>query len=999
MEKGRKLYIRSLVNIAAEPIAYFWPMRTFITRNPLREFEYKPFKEALKDGELLFGGRGYLKREDYRYLYFEGHMKEESLKEGIREFLSSVESASGLPYEELLFTLFVEDVKEPSLNALYKGKISTDTMSVLLEHFKEDPAKVCKDILTSVGLKHTLQDIIDILTGKDLSQTIDELTIKTAFDFLDEGQSTIDMPGRSAGFYKAWRELARKNLRFFLWTGKNLKDMVENFEEPEDAIDYVLKSFGIPEDLWEKYISLELARLKGIAGFIKWRSHNKFYYWQKVHPVDMVDYTAIRLLIAKAVIDANKKDLPFEANYKALEEFLSKDNAKAYLKYELNSKRCPPQLLDRMKDYLKKPYEKVEEYTKSKAEITALSYYQFLANWAKKVGIDINDLSPKQVLDLIKIYEKFKEEEGYIYLKALEDTHIDSLVKSIRLAQEDTQERPIAQAFFCIDVRSERFRRHLESLGRYQTYGIAGFFGVPVAMVDLRKGYEEFLCPVIVTPKNVVFEVPYNKKSVEKEKAASQILHGVKDHILAPFVAVEMVGFAFSFDFLGKTFLPDKYLKLKDVAFKDNTKTSIIVNKLSDEEIQQIMQSYYFTIIKNVLRENFGIQTISDEIVSQVYEACLNGNNSLPENLKKAVEVLRNKYKIDRGYVEIFKERLKSIGFTKEEQAFLISTALKSTGLTKEFAPIVLILGHESRSENNPYESALDCGACGGASGIYNARIFCIMANDPVVRQIMAQKHGLQIPEDTVFIPGIHNTTTDEVFLYDLEFLPARYIPILDKINQDLKIAKELTLQERAKPLDVKNPQDVYRKAYDWSEVRPEWGLSGNYAFIIGRRSITSFAKLDGRVFLHSYDYNVDKKGFLLENILAGPAVVGQWINSEYYFSTVDNEVYGSGSKVYHNVVGRIGVMTGNYSDLRIGLPAQTVLKEGKPFHIPIRYILIIEAPFDLARNAINKIRKIRDLLQNGWINLLIFDPETGIFYRHLEGVWVKYLEKEEVKL
>lgn len=101
MEKGRKLYIRSLVNISAEPIAYFWPMRTFITRNPLREFENKPFKDALKE-ESLFGGRGYLKREDYRELYSKGYMKERFLREGIRRFLSFVEHKADLPYEELL---------------------------------------------------------------------------------------------------------------------------------------------------------------------------------------------------------------------------------------------------------------------------------------------------------------------------------------------------------------------------------------------------------------------------------------------------------------------------------------------------------------------------------------------------------------------------------------------------------------------------------------------------------------------------------------------------------------------------------------------------------------------------------------------------------------------------------------------------------------------------------------------------------------------------------
>lgn len=35
--------------------------------------------------------------------------------------------------------------------------------------------------------------------------------------------------------------------------------------------------------------------------------------------------------------------------------------------------------------------------------------------------------------------------------------------------------------------------------------------------------------------------------------------------------------------------------------------------------------------------------------------------------------------------------------------------------------------------------------------------------------------------------------------------------------------------------------------------------------------------------------------------ILTGPQVVAQWSNMEHYFSAVDNEVYGSDSKIYHN--------------------------------------------------------------------------------------------------
>jgi uncharacterized protein len=113
--------------------------------------------------------------------------------------------------------------------------------------------------------------------------------------------------------------------------------------------------------------------------------------------------------------------------------------------------------------------------------------------------------------------------------------------------------------------------------------------------------------------------------------------------------------------------------------------------------------------------------------------------------------------------------------------------------------------------------------------------------------------------------------------------------------------------------------------------VRPEWGLSGNAAFIVGRRALTRGINLEGRVFLHSYDYREDPDGRLLEVVMTGPQVVGQWINMEHYFSAVDPEVYGSGSKIYHNVVGRFGIMSGPQSDLRTGLAWQTVMNGAGP--------------------------------------------------------------------
>ena len=178
------------------------------------------------------------------------------------------------------------------------------------------------------------------------------------------------------------------------------------------------------------------------------------------------------------------------------------------------------------------------------------------------------------------------------------------------------------------------------------------------------------------------------------------------------------------------------------------------------------------------------------------------------------------------------------------------------------------------------------------------------------------------------------------------------------------------------------------RNAMDWSQVRPEWGLSRNVYFVIGRRHLTAQTMLHGRAFLHSYDYRIDPKQRLLENILTGPLVVGQWINMEHYFSAVDNERFGSGSKVNQNVAGRFGVMTGNLSDLRTGLPSQTVLKNGLPYHEPLRLITVIEAPFEHARKAIDGVVAVKNLVQNAWIRLLIVDPESGEVSLFEDGAW-----------
>jgi len=168
------------------------------------------------------------------------------------------------------------------------------------------------------------------------------------------------------------------------------------------------------------------------------------------------------------------------------------------------------------------------------------------------------------------------------------------------------------------------------------------------------------------------------------------------------------------------------------------------------------------------------------------------------------------------------------------------------------------------------------------------------------------------------------------------------------------------------------------RQANDWSQVRPEWGLSRNLYGILGGRHLTRGVDLEGRAFLLSYDYRLDPDGRFLENLLSAPVVVGEWINLEHYFSTVDPHRFGSGSKVYHNVAGRFGVMTGNQSDLRTGLPVQTLYKHRRPYHEPMRLIALIEAPVRLVLAVVQRLPKVRSLVFGEWIRVVVLDPEDG---------------------
>ena len=1015
---GQQLKIRSMIYVAAEPVPYFWPMRAFIHHNPLHGLEKLPFQHAVEKGTNLFHGNGYLPRAGYQKYLSQGKIDQMCLAQEVERFINDSVKITGLDLHGMLMALLTQ-VETPvmlpttvicdaDILASLQGLPCADQQNIANDRVVEG----LHDILLG---QHSIYEAVDALYGTEIGTSLDELVIKSCLDFFDEGQSVWRMPNREQGFFVAWRQVARRNIRLFLH-GLHINDILAVDESPEGIINYVMETLKVPEENWVSYFTHELARLHGWAGFIRWRASAKRYHWAQIYPGDLVDYLAVRLTLALAQLsECGRQGMACSTD--AISELVKTRAHEAYLRHEFYGGSVLPAFAHRIEMALLSGRDKTirkvfSEYVKYKrineTERQSLRLRELLMQSGSLEAM--KQLTSADFANVLTILRDFEQQEGIVWLKAMESHAMQHLLQGITLVPPDTREkRPFVQALFCIDTRSERIRRHLEGIGDYQTYGIAGFFGVPVSFMELGKGSENHLCPVLLTPKNVVLEMSmHGEQEPATLSALEKALHALKESVLTPFVTVEAIGLLFGFDLVGKTVAPRAYNLWRHHLDSKKPITRLLLDKLTREQADSIVRAVQRAVIVKAMELELGQATelLTDELIRDLRESALGHNESYLRHahalgvsetqLEKFIKRLRVDYRINPAFAQLQMERLGRIGFSLDEQVMFLSQALKSIGLINGFSRFILLVGHGSSSENNPYESALDCGACGGNHGLVSARVLAQMANKADVRQRLG-KVGIHIPDDAWFVPALHNTTTDEISLFDLDLMPSSHLVYLDRLRKGLTAASRLCAQERLPGLQlVSGHQEepaaaqrlMQRNALDWSQVRPEWGLSGNAYFIIGNRAMTQQLALNGRAFLHSYDYRLDKKRRLLESILSGPLVVGQWINMEHYFSAVDNERFGSGSKVYHNVAGRFGVMTGNLSDLRTGLPAQTVLEHGTPYHQPLRLITVIEAPFQHASDAVSAVVSVKHLVRNGWIRLMVIDPESKNVFVYEDDNW-----------
>jgi uncharacterized protein YbcC (UPF0753/DUF2309 family) len=721
-------------------------------------------------------------------------------------------------------TTFAEATARASV--LFRARVLPGATSSPPDPSLDDGGLRANELIASIGDSSTLGDVCAELGWGDVVARIDERVSRWLSAYCDRGEATWHMPHREAGFYLAWKRLARHE-NALAPSARAYRAAVDALPvRADDALAENLDALAIPEQRWIGYLERHLAQCAG------WSSYIKHLVSKRDAGLDLVALLAVRTWYERQEIAAAAGAHGVSGTYDAVCSWVRE-----------NADRIPP-----------------------------------------ATGSHFDRVTHDAALER---------------LEAREGAFREDVLGRIRHAPARSPARVDAQLVFCIDARSEPLRRHLESVGPYETFGFAGFFGVPVRYRPYGSAHTLAQAPVLVRPRLTIDEHPSDaaaKTLLRRGTRASTraaLAGGALYHPVAAFAGVELFGL--------------------------------------------------FSLLR-AARDTFIARRRPDD---------------------RAVQPL------DLDAIAV------------DERVFLAESTLRIMGLTRDFAPLVVMCGHGGATVNNAFRASLDCGACGGNRGLVNARVLCAMLNDPEVRAGLIVR-GITIPAQTFFVAAEHDTTRDLVH-FVWEDAPIEHQAGLRDLERAITAAAVRRRQDRAAELPPSplGLGDASARAADWAQVRPEWGLARNAGMIIAPRSLTRDVDLEGRCFLHSYDPDADVGGVALEQILTAPLIVAQWINLQYFFATVDPERFGSGDKVLQQVVGGFGVVVGNGGDLRLGLPLQSTTVGSVPYHEPLRLQVFVYAPTARIDAVIARQTVLGRIFDNHWVTLVAIDPDTGRTQRY----------------
>ncbi len=897
----------------------------------------------------------------------------------IRQLWESISDKLGLEqvalHPENMLDLSL-DQAEDWLEKIHSSDPDSSSLT-LHQRMRQQAAASLDELLAQLGDSITLRGFILALSGIDILYSVRPQLIRICASALDEGMAAWQLPERNQlGLYAAWRATAQYDANPFLHDLPDWQRIVA--ESPENAVDAIIQQLTqleMPHDKWEGYLQRLALELPGWSGIINWRQHHPQYHAENDAAPKLADYLAIRLILDRLWLDqACRETWKIEAKLSSLQFYFSKNLSEFMVRRKLYQGGLP--------EYLTQPAESLisragsERYKQSDwqqlADLVWTWQFSPMAetnagscgfNWGwrlfrlcQHLGLNaayVQQLQRKDLQQMLALLDEFTAtERSKVWLDAYEHHYREDFFQALRAnrnrgrwARRDT--RPDSQLIFCIDDREESIRRHLEEFNpAIETLGAAGFFGVPMNYKGLDDNRVTPLCPIVVTPAHEVREVPragseqsllsHNNGRKTLQRVANLLHQGLRRNLLLSQAVIDAVAPITLAGLLAKILFPKP-------------------------------QQHLLADIKKL---------VSPEVATQLMFTSMD-NETVASPAKP------------------------KLGFTDNEQADRVAGFLRNSGLTYGFAELVILVGHGSISQNNPHLAAYDCGACSGRHGGPNARLFAAMANRPEIRKLVAAR-GINIPSDTWFIGTEHNTCNEEFIWYDLCEVPAERLPALKKLQQEIQHGQHMSAHERCRRLASapRNPTPeqalahITERATDFSQARPELGHATNAAAVVGRRSVTQGAFFDRRAFLISYDPTQDPEGKILEGILLAVGPVGAGINLEYYFSTVNNERFGCGTKVPHNVTGFFAVMEGTSSDLRTGLPRQMI-----EIHEAVRLLIVVEAKTSVLGEIYARQASLRELIAGGWVLLSAIDPDNGEISFFERGVGFVPWQAEAVDL
>jgi uncharacterized protein YbcC (UPF0753/DUF2309 family) len=780
-----------------------------------------------------------------------------------------------------------------------------------------------------VALPRRHRDVMRLATGRDTDLVVHDLLIRFCAAFVDQGFAGQPLPGREAGFFRAFAGLQARARPVAAW----LRDLPAELRRIESgrmsaiaSIADSLRRLGVGESERAAYLSETLLALRGWAGMIWQLETNAEWAARPLPRGTLQDFLAVRLILERLSLrQAAAETLALDVSDSDEDESGGDDrnrragtrravalrDLRTWLRQRLPH---PPRVHVEPRAYLVFQLAQIRGW--GPADLQRLSK----AEWARLVEEieSFGGLPRRRIYH--QAYERHYRNQALDALLA----HNQNIRARAKAKMTPGSGRPSFQVVCCLDEREESFRRHLEEAEpTCETFGVAGFFGVAMYYRGVGEAQFRPLCPVNLRPRHYVQEEPIrsfedaSRLQAKARRRLGRVSHRV--HVETRTVAggflAGLLGSLASVPLLMRVLLPRRTARLRRLVGR------MVTPPLTELRLER-------------------------------------DPSAEPDPGREPGQW----------------------GYTRPEMADIVAGVLGSIGLTERWAPLVLIVGHGSASLNNPHEAAYDCGACGGASGGPNARAFAQMANDPRVRRILFER-GLAIPDDVQFLGVFHNTCDDGLVSFDLDRLPASHRAAFERARAALEDARRRNAHERCRRfqsarLDL-GPDEALRhvegRGEDLSQTRPEYGHSTNAVCVVGRRDRTRGLFLDRRAFLASYDPTQDDAdGTTLTHLLRAVVPVCAGINLEYYFSSADPVGYGCGTKLPHNITSLLGVMDGPASDLRTGLNWQMV-----EIHEPMRLLLVVETRPELLAALLDREESLGRLVRNEWVQLATLDPDS----------------------